>query len=171
MSSEKGSCFCRLGLRRLAGTWSLSMESGTDLLNIWFCRLTAAICYLIFFIFYFEIQISNIQIQYFLSKVVYYHLCIRSVQGGLASPSKLFGSCTSQLYRDKPPLNLYCSLRTTHYQKYLHANLKSSTVEAMLHVFTAQFWYSRIIVKTMMKPNFFTHIIVNAVSPHLNIRF
>ena len=41
-------------------------------------------------------------------------------------------------------------------------------VEAMLHVFTAQFMYSTIVVKTRIKPNFFVHIIVNAVSPHLN---
>jgi len=42
----------------------------------------------------------------------------------------------------------------------------------MLHsVFTAQFVSSRIIVKTTIKTQFFSHIIVNAISPHLILSF
>jgi hypothetical protein len=44
-------------------------------------------------------------------------------------------------------------------------------VQEMLHVFTAQFLYPRITVKSRIKTQFFAHIIVNAISPHLNLRF
>ena len=44
-------------------------------------------------------------------------------------------------------------------------------VKPMLHVFTAQFVHSRIIVKTTVKPNLFVHIIVNAASTHPNLGF
>ena len=41
----------------------------------------------------------------------------------------------------------------------------------MLHVFTTQFLYSGLIVKTTLKPKISAHIIVHAVSPHPNPEF
>ena len=52
------------------------MESGTDLLNVWFCRLIAEICYLIFYFLFF--LKSNIQIQYLLNKVIYDIVAVQS---------------------------------------------------------------------------------------------
>ena len=91
-------------------------------------------------------------------------LCIRTLR---ASPSKLCGSCTSQFYRDRSTPYLH----TAQYQKYLHAYSSTRSSSDLHHVFTAQFLYSKIIVKIGINTPIFAHINVNAISPHLNQRF
>jgi len=44
-------------------------------------------------------------------------------------------------------------------------------IDTMLHVFTAQFLSSRMIIKTTIKTQIFAHIIINAISPHLILSF
>jgi len=46
-----------------------------------------------------------------------------------------------------------------------------SDVQVMLHMFSTQFLYSRIIVETRIKTHFFAHIIVNAISPHVGSKY
>ena len=62
---------------------------------------------------------------------------------GLASPSELYDSCTSQFHRDQliPKLHL-------HNIRSIYVHIHQSDVQAILHhVFTPQFLCSRIIIK------------------------
>ena len=53
---------------------------------------------------------------------------------------------------------------------YMHIRRRDPSSD-LHHVFTAQFLYSKIIVKIGINTPIFAHINVNAISPHLNLRF
>ena len=62
-----------------------------------------------------------------------------------------------------------------HNIRSIYVHIRRRDVQAICsnlhHVFTAQFLYSRIIVQIRIKTPVFAHIIVDAISPHLNLRF
>ena len=88
-------------------------------------------------------------------------LCIRTLQGrSLLYPS--FVAVVLLIFTDI--IYVLHNMRSTYVQN--HRRLRMYYVSV-----TTQFLYSRLIVKTKLKPKISAHIIVHVVSPHLNPRF
>ena len=88
-------------------------------------------------------------------------------EGSLRHPS-----CVAAVHHSATEINLYRSYILD--QKYLctYVHIRPARCSSDLHhVFTAQFLYSRIIVQIRIKIPVFAHIIVDAISPHLNLKF
>ena len=83
-------------------------------------------------------------------------------------------SCVAAVHHSFTEINLYRSYILYNFRS-VYVHIRRRDVQAICsnlhHVFTAQFLYSRIIVKFRIKAPVFSHIIVNAISPHLNLRF
>ena len=79
-------------------------------------------------------------------------------------------SCVAAVHHSLTEINLNRSY-ILHSIRSIYVHIRRRDVQVICIVFTAQFLYSRIIVKIRIKTPFFKNIIVNAISPHLNIRF
>ena len=92
---------------------------------------------------------------------------VSALCGGLASPSELCGSCTSQSYRDQSTVVTYI----LHNISSIYVHIRRHDVQAICMCLPPQFLYSRIIVKIWIKTPIFAHIILKAISPYPNLRF
>ena len=99
-----------------------------------------------------------------------YLLCIRTLRGARFAIRAVW-----QLYihHNFTEIDLHHSY-TLHNIRSIYVHIRRRDVQAICmrhHVFTAQFLYSKIIVKIRVNTPIFAHINVTAISPHLNLRF
>ena len=82
-------------------------------------------------------------------------------------------SCVAAVHHNFTEIDLHHSY-ILHNIRSIYVHIRRRDVQAICmrhHVFTAQFLYSKIIVKIRVNTPIFAHINVTAISPHLNLRF
>ena len=91
---------------------------------------------------------------------------IRTLRGARFAIRVVWQLYITVLQRSIYTVVTYCT-RSIYVRAYSSTRCSSD----LHHVFTAQFLYSKIIVQIRIKTPVFAHIIVDAISPHLNLRF
>ena len=80
-------------------------------------------------------------------------------------------SCVAAAHHSFTEINLYCSYILQNIS-IIYVHIHRHDVQAIcIMCLPPQLLYSRIIIKIWIKTLIFAHIILNAISPHLNLRF